>query len=81
MIWKLQLDEGQLRKIMSLCEQFLLDAAVLIFVFPLLDTIVQFGKEAITGKLVAGTLAISGVFFIWALILGMMGAKGREKRR
>ena len=78
--WKIQLDEGQLRKIMSLCEQFLLDAAVLIFVFPLLDTVVQFGKEAITGKLVAGTLAISGVFFIWARILGMMGANGREKR-
>jgi hypothetical protein len=76
--WKLQLDEKQLRKIISLCEQFLLDAAVLIFVFPVLDTLVQFGKEEITGKLIAGTLAISGVFFIGALILGMMAAKGRE---
>ena len=76
--WRLQLDELQLRKILSLCEQFLLDAAVLIFVFPVLDTVVQFGKEQITGKLIAGTLAISGVFFIGALILGMRAAKGRE---
>ena len=76
--WKLQLDECQLRKIMSLCEQFLLDAAVLIFVFPVLDTIVQFGKEEITAKLIAGTLAISGVFFIGALVVGMMAANGKE---
>lgn len=50
----------------------------MIFVFPVLDTIVQFGKEEITAKLIAETLAISGVFFIGALTLGMMAAKGRE---
>jgi hypothetical protein len=75
---KFQLDESQLRKIMSLCEQFLLDVAVLTFVFPVLDTAVQFGKEQITGKLIAGTLAISGVSFTGAIILGMIAAKGRE---
>jgi hypothetical protein len=64
---------------LSLTEQFLLDAAVLIFVFPVLETIVQFGKKAITVELVLGTLAISGVLFTWALILGVLAVKGQGK--
>jgi len=77
--WKPKFEERQLKKILSLSEQFLLDAAVLIFVFPVLDTIIQFGKQAITLGLVLGTLAISGVLFIWAIILGMAAVKGQEK--
>jgi hypothetical protein len=77
--WKPEFEERQLKKILSLSEQFLLDAAVLIFVFPVLETIVQFGKKAITAGLVLGTLAISGVLFIWALILGMVAVKEQEK--
>ena len=74
MDWKPEFAPRELSKILSLCEQFLLDVSVLIFVFPVLDTAIQFGKKAITPGLVLWTLVISGVFFIWALILGMIAA-------
>ena len=74
MNWRPEFGESQLRKVLSLSEQFLLDASVLIFVFPILDTVVQFGRNAITTGLVLWTLAISGVFFIWAMVLGIVAA-------
>jgi len=69
--------QGRL-KILSLCEQFLLDAAVLIFVFPVLETVIQFGQKAITRRLVLSTLAISGIFFIGAVVLGVVAASEEE---
>jgi len=63
-----------------LSEQFLLDASVLIFVFPILDTVVQFGQKAITTKLILWTTALSGVFFVAALVLGVLAVKGQEKK-
>lgn len=51
-----------------MCATFLLDVAVLTFVFPILDTIVQHGKQSLTGRLVVGTFGISGVYS-WSWLL------------
>jgi hypothetical protein len=60
---------------MVLCEQFLLDAAVLIFVFPVLDTLINFGAKRLTLPLVLWTLGISGVFFTGAICMGALAVK------
>jgi hypothetical protein len=38
-------------RIRGLCETFCLDAAVLVFVFPALDTLVTFGTQRLTLRL------------------------------
>jgi len=61
-------------KFASLAEQFLTEAAVLVFVFPVLDTIVQFGKEKVTWRLGLGSLAVTIFLLFWAGII----ARGRD---
>ena len=66
-------------RIIVLCEQFFLDAAVLVFVFPVLDTLVNFGTKKLTVSLLLWTLAISGVFFIGAMFMAVLAAKNEAK--
>ncbi|HXQ24893.1 MAG TPA: hypothetical protein VN822_00655 [Candidatus Acidoferrales bacterium] len=65
----------ELLKVLDLCTTFFLDAAVLVFVFPILDTVVQHGGQELTPRLFFGTLAISGVFFVLAIVMGIMMAR------
>ena len=53
------------RKIVS---EFFLEAGVLWFVFPVLDTIVQFGAHKVTLKMTVGSIAIAvGCLFLAGL--------------
>jgi len=61
-------------KFVNVAEQFLTEAAVLVFVFPVLDTIVQFGKEKVTWRLGIGSLAVTIFLLFWAGII----ARGRD---
>lgn len=61
-------------KILELCTTFFLGASVLTFVFPVLDTIVERGKRSLTSVLFIGTLGISGVFFLLAVLTAVMMA-------
>jgi hypothetical protein len=58
-------------RVAGLCETFLLDAAVLVFVFPALDTLINFGTQRLTLRLMLWTVAISGVFFIGAVFMSV----------
>jgi hypothetical protein len=58
----------------------LLDVAVLTFVFPLLDTLIDFGATKVTFSLVLGTLVTSGVFFIGALCMAALATRIEETR-
>ena len=49
-----------LLRIIGLCEAFFLDVAILVFVFPVLDTLVTSGTQRLTLKLILWTLAVSG---------------------
>jgi hypothetical protein len=62
-------------RIIGLCETFCIDVAVLVFVFPALDTLVTFGTQRLTVKLILWTLSISGVFFIGAALMGILVAR------
>jgi hypothetical protein len=62
-------------RIIGLCEAFCLDVAVLVFVFPALDTLVTFGTQRLTLKLILWTLTISGVFFIAAAFMSILVAR------
>lgn len=64
-----------LPRIIGLCETFCLDVAVLVFVFPALDTLVTFGTQRLTIKLILWTLTISGVFFIAAALMSVLVAR------
>ena len=74
-LWKPHLAPDQFAKLLALTEQFLLDAAVLIFVFPVLDTIILYGKQAVTRPLILWTSLVSGVFLAWAMFLGVWRTK------
>jgi hypothetical protein len=52
-----------------------LDAAVLIFVFPAVDSAIQFGKNAITSELMFWALGLTGVFFALAVIFGAVSER------
>jgi len=73
------LNQHALTKILDLCTTFFLDASVLIFVFPILDTIVERGKQSLTRGLFVGTLAISGVFFSLAMVTAIMVPEGERE--
>ena len=60
------------RSIYHVCREFLVESAVLIFVFPVLDTIVEHGKEQVTKALVLGSFSISGAFLLGAIIMTMV---------
>ena len=62
-------------RIAGLCETFLLDAAVLVFVFPVLDTLINFGTQRLTFRLMLWTVAISGVFFTGAVLMSLFIAR------
>jgi hypothetical protein len=62
-------------RIIELCETFCIDVAVLVFVFPALDTLVTFGTQRLTVKLILWTLTISGVFFIAAAFMSILVAR------
>jgi hypothetical protein len=66
-------------RIMGLCETFCLDVAVLVFVFPALDTLVTFGTQRLTLRLFIWTLAVSGVFFLTAVGISILIAR-RERQ-
>ena len=68
-----------LLRTIGLCEQFMLAAAVLIFVFPILDTIIVFGARRITIPLILYTVTISGVFFAGAVCMGVLATKREEE--
>jgi hypothetical protein len=74
----LQLSSRAKIKILDLCTTFFLDASVLTFVFPVLDTIVERGRRSLTSVLFIGTLGISGVFFLLAILLAVMMAEREE---
>jgi hypothetical protein len=61
-----------LLRIIGLCEMFFLDVAVLVFVFPVLDTLVTSGTQRLTLKLILWTLAVSGVFFLAAVLVSIL---------
>ncbi len=67
------------RKVYHLSTEFLVEAAVLVFVFPVLDVIIQYGRKAVTPGLVSWSLTISGVLFILGLILAVLGAMKEER--
>jgi hypothetical protein len=67
--------DGALLRIIGLCEQFLLDAAVLTFVFPALDTLINLGAKRLTVSLVFWALAISGVFFVGAMCMAVFATR------
>lgn len=72
--------DAALQRIIGLCEQFLLDAAVLTFVFPALDTLINFGAKRLTVSLVLWTIAISGVFFMGAMSMAVFATR-RDKNK
>ena len=74
----LQLSRRAKIKILDLCTTFFLDASVLTFVFPIVDTIVERGRRSLTSVLFIGTLGISGVFFVLAVLLAVMMAEREE---
>ena len=71
------LSRRALLNILDLCATFFLDASVLILVFPILDTIIERGQRSLTRRLFLYTLAISGVFFLAAVVMAILKA-GKE---
>jgi hypothetical protein len=65
-------------RIIGLCETFFLDAAALVFVFPALDTLINFGSQRLTFRLILWTVAVSGVFFTGAVIMSLFIARREE---
>jgi hypothetical protein len=76
----IRVSDGALQRIIGLCEQFLLDAAVLTFVFPALDTLINFGAKRLTVSLVFWTVSISGVFFIGAMSMAVFATRREENK-
>ena len=49
--------------------EFFTEAAVLVFVFPIPDTLVQFGKSKVTWPLTVGSVVLAVVFLLLAGII------------
>ncbi len=60
------------RRIYHVCREFLVESSVLVFVFPVLDTVVNYGKAQVTASLVRGSFLISLVFFVGAIIMTLL---------
>lgn len=71
-IWKLITDPRTCRVV----ETFFIEAAVLWFVFPLLDTLYDHG--ALSGRQLHGSFVVAGAFFIFALVIAHI-AKDEKK--
>jgi len=61
-------------KFASIAQEFFTEAAVLVFVFPVLDTVVQFGTKKVTWGLGLGSVAFAIFLLFWAGII----ARGRD---
>ena len=61
----------------SVAAEFFTEVAVLVFVFPIVDTIVQFGREKVTVLLALGSIAGSVICFLLAVILKEPGEPRR----
>jgi hypothetical protein len=61
-------------KFAGIAQEFFTEAAVLVFVFPVLDTIVQFGKAKVTIKLALGSIGVAVLLLSFAGII----ARGKE---
>ncbi len=61
-------------KFASIAQEFLTEAAVLVFVFPVLDTVVQFGRAKVTWELGLGSMAVAIFLLFWAGII----ARGKD---
>jgi hypothetical protein len=53
----------------NVAQEFFTEAAVLVFVFPVLDTIVQFGTKKVTWRLALGSVGVTVFLLFWAGIL------------
>lgn len=69
-----------IKKSLELISEFLLDASVLVFVFPILDSLVQFGKKSLTRSLVGWSMGIALLFFGLAVIMGVVGEQLGESK-
>ena len=56
-------------KFVDVAQEFFTEAAVLVFVFPVLDTIVQFGTKKVTWRLALGSVGATVFLLFWAGIL------------
>ena len=68
----------ELGRILDLGTTFFLDASVLIFIFPTLDTFVQYGRKGLTWALFLTTFLVSGVFFVMAAVTTILAARRRN---
>jgi hypothetical protein len=53
----------------NVAQEFFTEAAVLVFVFPVLDTVVQFGTKKVTWRLALGSVGVTVFLLFWAGIL------------
>jgi hypothetical protein len=79
MNWPLSLGRRDLLKILEMCNAFFLDVSVLIFVFPVLDMIVERGTQSVSRQLFWGSTATAGVFFGLALVTGVMLSRRQDR--
>jgi hypothetical protein len=79
MRWLPSFSAEELVRILDLGTTFFLDAAVLIFIFPILDTFVQYGRERLTWRLFFATFAISGIFFVMAVVTTVLAARRKAE--
>jgi|SRR5271163_2604957 hypothetical protein len=56
-------------RFVEIAQEFFTEAAVLVFVFPVLDTIVQFGPKKVTWRLALGSVGTAVFLLFWAGIL------------
>jgi len=75
----LSLGPRDLLKILEVCHTFLLDVAILIFVFPVLDMIVEHGTQSVSRGLFWGSIGVSGVFFVLAVVTGIAASRRQEE--
>ena len=66
------------KKVFQTISEFLLDAAVLVFVFPVLDSLAQFGTRALTRSLVGWSIGISFLFLGLALIMAVASERAGD---
>jgi hypothetical protein len=53
----------------DIAQEFFTEAAVLVFVFPVLDTVVQFGRAKVTWRLTAGSVGVTVLLLFCAGII------------
>ncbi len=66
------------RRILGLAAQFLVEAAVLVAVLPLVDSVIQHGVASVTKGLIFWCLGIVVMLFSLAIIITMAGGAGHD---